>query len=277
MRRDALDRRRFLARAVVVTGTLSLGGCLTGGSDDSDDRGTDMPKEEEPRTKKTEEGTTTDKTEPSEEATTETSSSSESDDSTPESPRNVSFDAPHGTNIEATAYGSGDCGVVLVPQINLDRDSWQPQAEMISDMGHLALTIDEDPDNRSASVRGAIQYLRQQHGISTLILMGASTGGEAVVVANATTDVAVDGTITLSAAGGADYASELQGRSLFVVSKGDENRFVRIARQLQQGASEPKNLVKYEGSAHGQRIFTSDHGDDLRDRVRTFVSGVCGN
>jgi alpha/beta superfamily hydrolase len=148
---------------------------------------------------------------------------------------------------------------------------------MIADMGRLARTIDEDPNNRSASVRGAIQYLRQQQGVSTLVLIGASTGGEAVVVANAQTDTAVDGTITLSAAGGADHVSELQGRSLFVVSKGDEDRFVRIARELHQGAPEPKQLVEYEGSAHGQSIFDSEHGDDLRDRVRTFTSDVCGN
>ena len=146
---------------------------------------------------------------------------------------------------------------------------------MIAKMGYLALAIDEDPDNRAASVRGAIHYLREQQGISTLILVGASTGGEAVVVANAETDATVDGTITLSAAGGAEHASNLQGRSLFVVSRGDEDRFVRIARKLHQGAPEPKKLVEYEGAAHGQGIFDSDRGDNLRDRVRTFVTEVC--
>lgn len=270
MRGDASSRRRFLSRTAVVTSTLSLAGCLTGDSDSSGDGGTGTTTTDEERA-------TTDKTETTEETTTETSASQKSDDSTTESPRSVSFEAPHGTTIKATAYGSGDCGAVLVPQINLDRESWQPQAEMIADMGHLALAIDEDPDNRAASVRGAIQYLRQQQEASTIILLGASTGGEAVVVANAKTDATVDGTITLSAAGGADYASDLQGRSLFVVSKGDEDRFVRIAQELHQGAPEPKNLVEYDGSAHGQRIFTSDHGDDLRNRIRTFISDVCGN
>lgn len=264
------SRRRFLARTAGVTSTLVLAGCLTGGSDNSSDGGSGTT------TTNRDSSLTTSNTETTEETVTETSSSSETSDATPESPRSVSFEAPHGVTIKATAYGSGDCGVVLVPQINLDRESWQPQAEMIADMGHLALAIDEDPDNRSASVRGAIQYLRQQQDVSTSILLGASTGGEAVVVANAKTDATVNGTITLSAAGGADNASDLQGRSLFVVSKGDEDRFVRIARELHQGAPEPKDLVEYEGSAHGQRIFTSDHGDDLRNRVRTFVTEVCG-
>lgn len=270
MMSDASSRRRFLSRTAVITSTLSLAGCFTGGSDSSGDGETETTTTEEAETP-------TDKTETTGETTTETSSSSESGDSTPKSPQSVSFEAPHGTTIKATAYGNGDCGVVLVPQINLDRESWQPQAKMIAGMGHLALAIDEDPDNRSASVRGAIQYLRQQQGVSTIILIGASTGGEAVVVANAKTDTTVDGTITLSAAGGSDQASELQGRSLFVVSNGDEDRFVRIAQELHQSAPDPKNLVEYEGPAHGQRIFTSDHEDNLRDRVRTFISEVCGN
>lgn len=260
MRRNASTRRRFLTRTAVATCTIGLAGCLAGDDHDS-------------QTTTTDEGSGTETT--GETDTTE--GTSEDSDSTPESPRTVSFEAPHGATIEATAYGSGDCGVVLAPQINMDRESWQPQAEMIAEMGHLALAIDEDPDNRPPSVRGAIRYLNEQQGVSTLILVGSSTGGEAVVVANAETDVTVDGTITLSAAGGVDHASELQGRSLFVVSEGDEDRFVRIAQDLHEGAPEPKELVEYDGSAHGQGIFDSEHGDDLRDRVRTFTSEVCGN
>lgn len=186
----------------------------------------------------------------------------------------VSFQAPHGETIDATKHGSGDCGVVLVPQINKDRGSWAEQAEWIAEMDHLALAIDEDPDDRAASVQGAIQYLREEEDVSTVVLVGASTGGEAVV-ANAETDATVDGTVTLSAAGGADRASELQGHSLFVVATGDEQRFVDIARELHEDAPEPKELVEYDGSAHGQGLYESEHGDDLRDRIETVLTEVC--
>lgn len=147
---------------------------------------------------------------------------------------------------------------------------------MVAEMGHLALAIDEDPDNRVASVTGAIRYLRERRGVSTIVLIGASSGGEAVVIANATSDRHVDGTITLSAGGGADHAPDLQGRLLFVVSQDDDDRFVRVARNLHQGAPEPKKLVEYEGSAHGQRILDSEHGDDLNGQIRTLVSEVRG-
>ena len=80
----------------------------------------------------------------------------------------------------------------------------------------------------------------------------------------------------LSAAGGADRASELQGRSVFVVATGDDEKFVQTARDLHENAPEPKELVEYDGSAHGQGLFDSNHGDDLRDRFEAFLSEVCG-
>lgn len=271
MRRDGANRRRFLHRTVAVAGATSLAGCLTGGSGSEDDGGSQGDATDgEGGTNPTDEGDSPVGTEAS------TTSSSETTDSPPTTPRDVSFEAPHGATVEATAYGSGDCGVVLVPQINKDRGSWRSQAEVIAGMGHGVLAIDEDPDDRSASVRGAVRYLRDQTDVSTVVLVGASSGGEAVVVANAETNATVDGTITLSAAGGADRTSDLEGRSLFVVSTGDDDRFVSTARKLHQGAPQPTNLVEYEGSAHGQGILDSEHGDDLLDRIRTFVADVCG-
>lgn len=204
---------------------------------------------------------------------TETAATTPTGDGTPDA---LSFEAPHGATVEATAYGDGDCGVVLVPQINRDRESWRSQAETIAELGHLALAIDEDPDDRPSSVRGAIRYLRAEVGVSTVVLVGASSGGEAVVKANAETDAAVDGTMTLSAAGGADRAGELQGRTLFVVATDDEARFVATARELHENAPDPTELVEYDGSAHGQGLFDADHGEDLRGRFERFVTDVCG-
>lgn len=81
--------------------------------------------------------------------------------------------------------------------------------------------------------------------------------------------------MTLSAAGGADQAPEVQGWSVFVVASGDDEEFVQTARDLHENAPEPKELVKYDGSAHGQGLFDSDLGDDFRDRFETFLTEVC--
>jgi pimeloyl-ACP methyl ester carboxylesterase len=265
----ARDRRRVLAGVLALAGSIGLAGCFGDGS------GADADGDPE-ATPTTETAVPTESTETTETATT-TATETTATTETTESPRTVSFEAPHGATIEATAYGSGDCGVILVPQINLDRGSWKPQAEMIAKMGHLALAIDEDPDDRPASVRGAVQYIRTERSVSTVVLVGASSGGEAVVVANAEMDAPVAGTVAISAGGGADRASDLRGRTLFVVSEGDDDRFVRVATELHEGAPDPTKLVTYDGSAHGQAIFDSEHGDDLRERLRAFVSAVCSN
>lgn len=189
--------------------------------------------------------------------------------------RTVTIETPN-TEIRATLYGRGDCGVVLVPQVNLDRGSWEPQAQTVAEMGHVALAIDENPDARAASVLAAVRYLREEVGVDRVALVGASTGGEAVVTANARADSGtVQGTMTLSAAGGADHAGDLQGRLAFVVSEGDEARFVETARALESGAPDSAELVTYSGSAHGQGIFDSSHAEDLRGRLTEFVAVVC--
>lgn len=190
----------------------------------------------------------------------------------------VSFEAPHGATLSGTLYGNGECGIVLVPQINMDRESWQPQAEWLASFGYTVLAIDEDPDDRPASVQGAIQYLQEQQSVSNLVLIGASSGGEAVVIANANAPPdTIDGTITLSAGGGVEAAGQLQGRLLFVVSQSDDDRFVRTAKQLHQNASQPKELVQYRGTAHGQRLFESGHREELKEQIRTLITKACGN
>lgn len=262
------SRRRFLTTSGSCLGLFALAGCtavLTGAgsttptADPEGGTGTGAGTETGTGT-----GTTTDGTEnPS---TTENGRSRQ---------ETVTVQTANGA-IEATLYGRGDCGVVLVPQIDLDRESWEPQAEAVAGMGHVALAIDENPDARAASVLGAVRYLREEVGVDRVALVGASTGGEAVVTANARADPGdVQGTMTLSAAGGADHASDLQGRLLFVVSEGDESRFVGTARALEADAPDRAELVTYSGSAHGQGLFDSSHARELRGRFSEFVSGVC--
>lgn len=194
---------------------------------------------------------------------------------TPE-PSDVSFSNSAGGTVEATRYGAGDCGVVLVPQINMDRESWVEQATRLAEQGLVALAIDEG-ENRAASVRAAIDFLRVEHGVTNVVLVGASTGGEAVVAAAASDDTEVAGLVTLSAAGGTSHATALPGRKLFVVSENDDQRFVDVARTLQERASSPKTLVQYAGKAHGQRLFESAHGQALWNDVLALVEQACQN
>jgi dienelactone hydrolase len=197
---------------------------------------------------------------------------------TPSGPQRVDFTSTADTSVVGTLYGEGDTGVVLVPQINRDRGSWEQQATTVADLGHTALAIDEDPDNRAASALGAMQYLRDSVGVSKVVLVGASSGGEAVVRATARADEGtVDGVVALSPGGGEEVADGLQGRKLFVASENDDDRFVRVTRELHEGADPPKDIELYAGSAHGQAIFDSQHGGDLRERLFDLVAAVAND
>ncbi|MFC6733598.1 S9 family peptidase [Haladaptatus sp. DYSN1] len=266
-----LSRRRLL----VLSGSalaVPLAGCSSqGGADDATTSESEA-----------DDGTTTTQTAAqttAAETEAETDADTEKTTATPEPASfegaDVTFTSTADAEIEGTLFGSGDCGVVMVPQINLDRESWKPQAQLLAAAGYTALPIDER-DDPAGAVLGAVSYLKSKAGVSNVVLVGGSSGGEAVVHANAQAeDGAVAGVMGISAAGGVDVAPQLQGRKLFVVGKDDDQRFVDTAKQLHENASDPKRLVMLESDAHAQRIFESPHADTLTDLLVSFVEESC--
>lgn len=251
-------QRRHSRRAVLgMIGAFSLGGCLD--SDESSDS-SESSEASEPS------NSTSEQEDPDNSTTTEPNTEIEE----------VVFQSAADTEIEGTVYGTSDCGVVLTPQINLDRDSWEPQAQQLVENGYMALAINEDEDNRPESVLGAAHYLSTERDLQNIVFIGASSGGEASVIANAQADLdSVAGVVALSPGGGADYAADLQGQKLFVVAEDDEERFVRTVEKLHDQASEPKSLQRYSGSSHGQRLFDSNHQEDLLEQILTLMADAC--
>lgn len=267
-------RRRLLAGTGSVFGLAALAGCTNigpGGAPNETGTG---------ETGETGETTTPETSSPDaagSDGTTPTESGGTTADGS-DRRETVTFRSTAGTDVTGTLYGppEGRCGIVLVPQINLDRGSWEPQADHVARLGHVALAIDEDPDNRAESALGALRYLRREVGIEQVVLVGASSGGEAVIRANARAKPGtVGGLVTLSAGGGADVAGDLQGRKFFVVSEHDDDRFVRVTRRLHENAPEPETMKIYGGSAHGQGLFETDHADDLSGRIFDLIEEVC--
>ena len=259
----ALSRRTFVGTIGVL---FTLAGCLnsseSAGEESPDSSGDGSSDASEP----TEEDSAEE--EPAEE---------ESEGSDASEPEDVTFESTAGTTVEGTIYGEGGCGVVLTPQINLDRESWTEQARQLADDGYLALAIDEDEDNRPESVLGAVDYLMGERETERIVLIGASSGGEASVVANARAETdAVTGIVAISPGGGTERASDLQGRKLFVVAEDDDERFVRTTEELHEQASDPKELRIYSGSEHGQDLFETEHGEDLLEGIVTLVEEACG-
>jgi hypothetical protein len=67
----------------------------------------------------------------------------------------------------------------------------------------------------------------------------------------------------------------MKGRKLFVIAREDANhaglRLPKVRKQYER-APAPKELLILEGSAHAQRIFPTDQGEQLMREILRFLS-----
>lgn len=277
-------RRRYVRGLGLVVGTGMLSGCLDGmgpdldPDDDTADPATDgvedEPEPEDDPPTDDEDDADDDAEDPDDEVADDEVADDPDDDADRNGePSEVIIRIDAG-EVTGTIYGSGECGVVLTPQINMDRASWEDQAVPWAEAGMLVLAIDPVEDHAPASVVAAVDYLRDE-GVEAVVLVGASIGGEASVRAAADRPDLVAGVVALSPGGGEDRAGELTGEKLFVVAEDDRERFVETTRAMYEGADEPKDLVEYESDAHGQRLFGTEHAPDLLERINALLADAC--
>lgn len=170
----------------------------------------------------------------------------------------VTLTTPEGTELDAALVGKGEIGVVLGHQLRSDFCSWVPFAKQLAhhDMRALAVnfvstSLDDD------MVAGADELLRR--GAKRIILVGASMGGTAALVAASNIDVA--GVAAVSAPrefGGLDAlpaVRELAIPTLFLAGRRD-GEFARDARRLyRETKSRDKALVLTAGFEHGTDLL----------------------
>ncbi|MGH9939648.1 MAG: hypothetical protein ACREAM_25690, partial [Blastocatellia bacterium] len=74
-----------------------------------------------------------------------------------------------------------------------------------------------------------------------------------------------------------DKPGQIKGRKLFILTRDDANdaglRLPRIREQYEK-ATDPKELVILEGSAHAQFIFATDQGERLMAEILRFLSAL---
>lgn len=150
--------------------------------------------------------------EPIDGSPTSPSTGTSSSSPTPVSGEAVSFRASDGVRIAGRLFGDGPFGVVLGHSIDGDGTEWWNFAEVIADAGHAALAIDfrgycpggdagcsEDGSTGEAwrDLLAGATFLRER-GVRDVVLIGASMGGTASVLAAANARPGVAGVITLS-------------------------------------------------------------------------------
>ncbi|SEP28051.1 hypothetical protein SAMN04487948_13211 [Halogranum amylolyticum] len=264
MREKYTTRRRAL-RAVASLGTVGgLAGC-TGTGDSEPTPNADGPTGDESDTA----------TSGLETATESDSGTTASGDATAET---VTFPSSVGDEVTATQRGDGDCAVIFLHGVGYGREDWRPQATAVEENGHIALAVALNHDDRESNVEatvGAVDYLRSEVDVETVVLVGASAGANAVVKTDANTDVDVAGSFVLAPGRAGDLGAGLSGRKLFVVGEGDSQRFVETTKQLHGDASGPKDLVILDAAEHAQGVFETSAGDRLQSLLVEFVNTVC--
>lgn len=139
---------------------------------------------------------------------------------------------------------------------------------------------DSDGENRdlegmSADVLAAIAFARSR-GFTEIVLVGASMGGAAAIVA-AAEDPAIVGVIALSAPaelGDLDAAEAMSSMSApvgLMAAKDDPSAAASLERLRDEAGPRASLAVIYPGSAHGIELVESD---EARDRLARAIDGL---
>lgn len=196
----------------------------------------------------------------------------------------VTFTTPDGVRLDGTLYGSGTTGVVLSHQVNGQQSQWMYFARVLAAHGYLALTFDfrghgasegtPDTAKEDIDLRAAVKFLRGQ-GAKQIALMGASLGGAITLRVAATEPVVAVATLSAVAQWSTQPVTDaiikaIKAPKLFINSKLDPA--AGDTQHMYDVAAAPKAIHLYEGNEHGVALFGGANGDDLDQRLLTFMA-----
>jgi alpha-beta hydrolase superfamily lysophospholipase len=188
-------------------------------------------------------------------------------------------------------YGAGDRGVVIIAHGGYSTlASWREQASSLGGEGFRVLVVESraaseftagkenpcmyDAACQAADVLAAVRYLRQ-NGARTVAAIGGSMGGGAVAHAAVDARAGEIDRIVLLAPAEIAAPEKMQGRKLFITTREDANaagpRLPGIQRQYDR-CPDPKQFIVLGGSAHAQRIFETQQGEEVLRAIVRFLT-----
>ena len=198
--------------------------------------------------------------------------------------RIVHFTTDDGVELAGELRGSGPTGVVLSHMFPSDRTSWAPLAHELAGEGTTTLAFDFRGYGDSEGARSipdiwrdvvaAIGFLRRR-GAERIVLVGASMGGTASLVAAAREEV--DGVITLSAPSTfmgllapPEALEAIDEPKLFIAAQGDSGA-AATAQRFYAESSPPKRVEIVVGDQHGTELLESGQTEVVRSLILSFV------
>lgn len=209
----------------------------------------------------------------------------------------VRFRTSDGAGLAGRLFGSGTVAVVLAHQIDDDQSDWFDFAAELRSRGYEVLTFNlrgvcsstpeplcsggaVDPNAAGTDVIGAVRFV-QSKGATSVVLIGASLGGEAVIVAASKLGPDIRGVVTLSASEGLvglvdlpvarERVAAIVGPKLFMAGEGDRG-FADAARDYFAHAKEPKELHLFQLGDHGVALLHSAEGDEAKKLIFDFLA-----
>lgn len=200
--------------------------------------------------------------------------------------REITFTTEDGLVLSGHLFGSGDAGIVLAHMYPADQTSWHDTAQRLAQQGYLALTFDFRGYGKSEGSKD-IRWLDRdvsaaigavaEAGAARVLLVGASMGGTACLVAADTAQISsrvvLTGVATLSA------PVEFKGLSAVEAVPKLQMPLLFIAAEDDAGAGGAGELRGLSGGAGELQIVPGDdHGTDLlegaqADRVWELLLG----
>jgi pimeloyl-ACP methyl ester carboxylesterase len=205
--------------------------------------------------------------------------------------RTVRFDDGDGGSIAGVLVGDGPVGVVLSHEMNADACNWLPYGVVLADKGYRVLAIDLPGFGASATssssarvgpaVLAAAAYLAQQ-GSTGIVLMGASLGGTASIVAAGDPGTTpIKGVVTLSSptvAGSASVVDALPKLTMpvyYIAGKGDSSFAAAVT--LLYEATPPKvsrSTLLVDSGGHGTDLLAPN--DPVSGQVKAALEKWLG-
>jgi pimeloyl-ACP methyl ester carboxylesterase len=195
------------------------------------------------------------------------------------------FITDDGIELAGEIRGPGAAGVVLAHAFPTDRSSWSGFAEFLRGKGYLTLAFDFRGYGDSEGVRdvpeiwrdvlAAVSTLREQ-GAGRVVLLGASMGGTASLVAASQAEV--DGVVTLSAPttfmgleASAEVLAGVDEPKLFIAAEGDASA-PDSAQSLYELSSGAKRVEIVTGEEHGADLLEGGRAEVVRNLVLQFLA-----
>jgi dienelactone hydrolase len=198
----------------------------------------------------------------------------------------IRFRAADGLRLAGHRFGRGKTAVIFAHEARGGACQWIPFARALARGGYLTIAFDFRGYGRSQTPkRGAwsrlpadviaAAKLSRRLGATKVVLVGASMGGTAVVVAGANARAVVDGVVSVSAPSsygrmdGLAAARKLRMPALYLVGEGDEG-FVEQTRLLYEATSSADKRLEILSSAQHGVLLASEPG--ARSLIEGFVA-----